>query len=193
MRLMSGRAIRIIARIIFLLCGLTTLFTAVPYAMLQGTDLPFQSEWVVFVAGLGLVGGFSVLIGVLPYSLIEKVCGKPPENESSLCVPFKLLGGFAVAFYLFALFAYFAPHTWNLSPQLMLCLCPMYLVRMTFDPSPLGILLMLAPMNAAVYGSLGLALGCVWLAFHREKQAAHFGDRRQSIDCSTESRMKRKS
>lgn len=164
---MSGRAIRISARIIVLFCGLTTLLTAVPYALLRGEDLPFQSEWVVFVAGLGVVGVFTVLIGLLPHSLIARVCRKPPEDESLLSVPLKLLGRSALVFYLVALFAYFAPHTWNLSPHLMLCLCPMYLIRMTFDPSPLWVLLLLAPMNAAVYGSLGLAFGYVWLAFHK--------------------------
>jgi hypothetical protein len=193
MRFMPGRATRIWARIIVLLCGLTTLLTAVPYALLRGEDLPFQSEWVVFVAGLGLLGGFSVLIGLLPYSLIARVCGKQREDQSWLFVPLKLLGGFAVVFYLVALFAYFAPHAWNISPQLMLCLCPMYLVRMTIDPSPLWILLMLAPMNAAVYGSLGLAFGCVWLALHRKNPSAHFGQRRQSVANSMESRTRSKS
>jgi hypothetical protein len=167
MRLMSARAIRITARIVFVLGGLTTLLTGVPYTLLRGEDLPYQSEWVVFAAGLGLVGGCSVVLALLPRSWIAKVCGKQREDASLFSVPLKVLGTLAVVFYLVALVAYFVPHTWNLSLQLMLCLCPMYLLRMTFDPLPVWVFLVLAPMNAAVYGSLGLTLEYVWLALRR--------------------------
>jgi len=166
---MGGRATRITARIVLLLCGLITLFTGVPYAMMQGEDLPFQSEWVIFAGALGLVGGFTVMVSLLPRSWIAKACGKARDEESLLTLPLKLLGGFAAVFYLFALVAFFAPHTWNLDPQLMLFLCPMYLVRMTFDPSPAWVWLILAPMNAAVYGALGVSLGCVWMILHRRR------------------------
>jgi len=70
-------------------------------------------------------------------------------------------------FHLLALVAYLAPHRWNLNPQLMLSLCPLYFVKMTFDPSPLLAVFLLAPMNAAVYGSLGLTLGYAWLTFRK--------------------------
>jgi hypothetical protein len=70
-----------------------------------------------------------------------------------------LLGVFAAVSYLLAVVAYLAPHRWNLDPQLMLMLCPMYLVKMMFDPSLVAVFFLLAPMNAAVYGSLGLTLG----------------------------------
>ena len=35
----------------------------------------------------------------------------------------------------------------------------------TFDPSLVAVFFLLAPMHAAVYGSLGLTLGYAWLAF----------------------------
>jgi hypothetical protein len=41
----------------------------------------------------------------------------------------------------------------------------MYLVKMTFDPPAAAVFLLLAPMNAAVYGSLGLTVAYGWLAF----------------------------
>jgi hypothetical protein len=47
----------------------------------------------------------------------------------------------------------------------------MYLVKMTFDPSPVAIFFLLSPMNAAVYGSLGLTVGYVWLAFRKRTPA----------------------
>ena len=49
----------------------------------------------------------------------------------------------------------------------MLSLCPMYFVKLAFDPSPVAVFVMLAPMNAAVYGALGVTLGYARLAFGR--------------------------
>ena len=164
---MSGRAIRTTSRIAFLLCGLISLFTAVPYVALRGIDLPVQSEWIVFVVALALVGVFSVVVGLLPRSWIAKACKKDRDDEQLFSAPLKLLGGFAAISYLVAVVAYLAPHRWNLDPQLMLLLCPLYFVRMTFDPSRVFTFFLLAPMNAAVYGSLGLTLGCAWSAFRK--------------------------
>jgi hypothetical protein len=161
---MQGRAIRVTARIAFLFCGLISLFTAVPYVMLRGVDLPVQSEWILFVVALGLVGVFSVALAVLPRSWIAKVCKKDRDDERLFSVPLKLLGGFAAISYLVALVAFLAPHRWNLDSQLMFSLCPMYFIKMAFDPSLVAVLLLLAPMNAAAYGALGLTLACAWLA-----------------------------
>ncbi|MGA8215003.1 MAG: hypothetical protein WB799_15510 [Candidatus Sulfotelmatobacter sp.] len=162
---MPGRAVRITARIAFLLCGSISLFTAVPYAMLQGEDLPVQSEWVIFVVVLGLVGVFNLTLALLPRSWIAKACKKGRDDEQLFSAPLRLLGGFAAISYVLALAAYFVPHRWNLDPQLMLSLCPMYLVRMTIDPSPVAIFFLLAPMNVGVYGALGTTLGYALLVF----------------------------
>jgi hypothetical protein len=164
---MAGRAIRITARIAFLLCGLVSLFTAVPYGVERGEDLPVQSEWVIFVVALALVGVFSVAVAVLPRSWIARVCKSDRDDTQLFSAPLRLLGSFAAIFYILALVAYFAPHSWNLNPQLMLSLCPMYLVRMTIDPPPMPIFFLLAPMNAAVYGALGATLGYARFAFRR--------------------------
>lgn len=161
---MTGRALRVTARILFCICGLISLFTAVPYVLLRGAELPVQSEWVLFVAGLGVVGVCAVVVSLLPRAWIARVCKRDREDEQLFRLPLKLLGWFAAISYGIAVFAYFAPHTWNLNPQLMLVLCPMYMVKMTFDPSPVLVFLLLAPMNAAVYGSLGLVLGYALLA-----------------------------
>jgi hypothetical protein len=165
---MPGRAMRVTARIVFLLCGLTSLFTGAPFVMLRGVDLPVQSEWVVFAVALGLVGVFSVVAGLLPRSWIAKVCKKDWDDPRLFSAPLKLLGYFAVIFYLVAVVAYSVPSRWNLGPQVMLVLCPLYFVKMTFDPSLVAIFFLLAPMNAAVYGSLGLTLGYARLAFGKQ-------------------------
>ena len=56
---------------------------------------------------------------------------------------------------------YFAPHGWHPSPQLVFSVCPACALTITVDPSLGTFLLLLAPLNAAVYGSLGAALGYV--------------------------------
>lgn len=163
MRAMAGRAIRVTSRILFCVCGLVSLVTGVPYAMLRGEDLPVQSEWVIFVAVLALVGIFSVAVAVLPRAWIARASRTDRDDGRLFSVPLKLLGGFAAVFYILALVALLAPHSWNLNPQLMLAACPIYLVRMTFDPSPLWVFVLLGPMNAAVYGAFGVAVGYLWL------------------------------
>ncbi|MGA1985324.1 MAG: hypothetical protein ABSG72_03560 [Candidatus Sulfotelmatobacter sp.] len=164
---MHGRAIRITARIVFFVCGVTSLLTGAPYVLLRGVDLPVQSEWVVFVGVLGLVGVFSLAVAVLPRSWIARACKKDRDDTQLFSTPIKLLGYFAAISYLVALVAYFAPHSWNLDPQLMIVLCPLYFVKMTFDPPLIAVFFLLAPMNAAVYGSLGLTVGYAWLAFRK--------------------------
>jgi hypothetical protein len=164
---MAGRAIRITSRTVFFVCGVVSLLTGVPYAMLRGVDLPVQSEWVIFVVALALLAVVSLAVAVLPRSWIARVCKTDRDDARLFSAPLKLLVGFAAISYLIALVAYFAPHRWNLDPQLMLVLCPMYFVKMTFDPEPLMVFSLLAPMNAAVYGSLGLTMGYAWLALRR--------------------------
>jgi hypothetical protein len=162
---MPGRATRVTARITFLICGLITLLTGFPYVMLRGAELPVQSEWVIFAVALGLVGVLSVMLAVLPRSWMAKACKKDRDDARLFSAPLKLLGGFAAISYLLAVVAFLAPHRWNLNPQLMLSMCPLYFIKMSIDPSLVTVVFLLAPMNAAVYGSLGLTLGYAWLGF----------------------------
>lgn len=165
---MSARAIRTTSRIAFFLCGLSSLFSAVPFLMLRGAGLPVQSEWIIFVAALGLVGLVSVTLAVLPRSWIAKACRQDRDDEQLFLGPLKWLGRFAAISYLLALVAYLAPHRWDLDSQLMFSLCPLYFVKLTFDPSLVATCFLLAPMNAGVYGSLGLTLGFGWSAFRKQ-------------------------
>jgi len=164
---MTGRAIRVTSRIVFFICGATSLLTCAPYVILQGVALPVQSEWVIFVIALTLVGVFNLSVAVLPRSWIAKACKKDRDDERLFSAPLKMLGAFAAIAYLVALVAYLAPHSWNLNPQLMFALCQMYFLRMNFDPSLVLTLFLLAPMNAAVYGALGSTFGYAWLAFRK--------------------------
>jgi hypothetical protein len=164
-RLMSGRALRTISRILFFLCGGTSLFTGFPYLLLQGTDMPVHRAWFLFPVALGVVGVFSVTVAVLPRSWIAKVCKQDRDDKCLFLTPLKWLGVFAALSYLLALLAFLAPHSWDLNPTLMLSLCPLYFVKLAVDPSLVTVFFMLAPMNAAVFGALGVALGYVGLRF----------------------------
>ena len=106
-RIMPGRAIRTTSRIVFLLCGLVSLFTGVPYVMLRGAELPVQSESVIFAVALGAVGVFSVTVAVLPRSWIANPCKRDRDDQRLFSKPLKVLGVFALISYLVALVAYF--------------------------------------------------------------------------------------
>jgi hypothetical protein len=73
--------------------------------------------------------------------------------------PAKLLVGFAACSYLWTALLYFAPHSWHPEPLLVFLLCPACLLTITVDPSLGTVLMLLAPLNAVVYGLLGLGLG----------------------------------
>jgi len=164
MRRMAGRGVRIIARIVFFVCGLASLLNAAPYALDRGDDLAYQSEWVAFVVPLGLVGLFSLAAALLPRSWIAKACHRDRDDATLFSTPLKFLGGFAIFFYLVALGAFFVPHSWDINSQLLLAMCPMSIVRTMVDPSPAWIFFVFAPMNAAAYGAAGIMVGYLRLA-----------------------------
>jgi len=164
MRSMSGRVIRITARMVFFVCGIVSLLNTVPYVLLRGSELPVESEWIIFAVALGLLGILSVVAAVLPRSKIAEWCNTNRDDERLFSMPLKTFALFAAISYGVALVAYFAPHTWNLNPHLMLALCPLYFVKMTIDPSPLEAFFLLAPINAAVFGALGIIVAYAWFA-----------------------------
>jgi hypothetical protein len=166
---MARRVITVTARIAFIVCGLDSLVVGFLYWMQHGEDLPVESEWIIFVIALAVVGGFSFVVALLPRSRIAKACKTERDDDQIFSVSLKLLGVFAAISYVIAIVGYFAPHTWSLNVQLMLSLCPLYFVKMLIDPSPVWIFLVLAPMNAAVYGSLGVLVGYARLAFWKQR------------------------
>lgn len=164
---MSRRILSVSARILFFVCGAVSLGTGTIYALMRGEDLPAQRDWFFFTAALGLLGGFSAVVALLPRSWIARICRRERDDESLFSLPLKMLAIFAAIFYLLAAGAFSTPHTWNLDPLLLLSLCPMYVVRMTLDPPAVGIFFILAPVNAATYGALGVTLGYSLLVFRR--------------------------
>lgn len=169
---MSPRALRITSRIVFWISGLASLVTAYLYVSEQGEDMPVQSEWIIFTVAWGLIGVVSVVAGTIPRSWIARICKSDREDRRLFSRPLTVLGIFAAIAYLVACFGFVAPHTWLPNLQLMMILCPLYLVRTLIDPSPVWIFLVLAPMNAAVFGALGLTLTYAWMAVRRQREEA---------------------
>jgi len=156
---MAGRAVNITARAVFFVSGAVSIAVAALYEMLRGSDLPRQSEWVIFTVVLGLVGAVNVLAAVFPASWTARICR---VDDKSFLFPraLRMFSIFAVVSYLVTVGLFFTPHEWNLSGYLWTyLLCPVYIVRATLDPGAGELFLILAPTNAAVYGATGMLLG----------------------------------
>jgi hypothetical protein len=75
----------------------------------------------------------------------------------------KISLGFGLLGYLIAISLYFAAATWRLSLPVMLAICPpsfLVMISMT-DPDFGAIALLIAPLNAVLYGLTGLLFGLV--------------------------------
>jgi hypothetical protein len=69
----------------------------------------------------------------------------------------KIAVGFAALGYLVAVSLYFAK--WHLSPSLVFTICPPAFLTITVDPSFTSVAAILAPLNALLYGVVGLLVG----------------------------------
>ncbi len=115
-------------------------------------------NWRMFSGLMVVIGGVTVVVSLLPSSWIERACGISADKVRS-SLPMKLLGVFAGLSYLITVGLDLAPHTWHVSTQLVYLFCPACVLTITVDPSLLSVLFLLAPLNAAVYGPLGVAFG----------------------------------
>jgi hypothetical protein len=156
---MAGRATNITARILFFLSGVVSILLAALYRLLRGSDLPNQREWIIFAVVLALVGAVNVLVAIFPALWTARMWGIK-DKSSLFSLPLRMFGVFAVVSYLLTVGLFVTPHEWNLSGYLWTyLLCPVYIVRETFDPRPMEIFFMMAPMNAAVWGAIGTIVG----------------------------------
>jgi hypothetical protein len=78
-----------------------------------------------------------------------------------LSLPIKLLLLFAASAYLWTVGLAFAPPNLRLPAPVVFLLCPACLLTITVDPSLPTVAFGLAPLNAIVYGLVGLGLGKV--------------------------------
>jgi hypothetical protein len=160
---MASSLIGIPSRIAFFVCGTITVALSRVYLALRGLDSTFQGSWFLFSTALMVVGVSAVVIALLPGSWVERTF-KIESGQLSL-VPIKMLGMFAIVFYLLNVGFFLAPHGLHPTPQLVFAVCPACALTTTVDPSLGTVLLALAPLSAAVYGSLGAILGYVSVVF----------------------------
>lgn len=156
---MASSLIGIPSRVSFLVCGLISVSLSRIYVALRGLGPASNGSWSVFSAALMVVGGLAVFIAVLPTSWVGRMCKVEPGKPSS--VPIKMLTSFAAVSYLFIVGLSFAPPSWHPAPHFAFSVCPACVLTVTVDPSLGTVLLVLAPLSAAVYGSLGAVLGYV--------------------------------
>ncbi len=172
MRRMAGRVVRIAARIVFFVGGAVSIAIGYLFWSMRGTGLPYQSEWPIF-AGVPLIAGaVSVIAAILPRKWTARLCRTAPDDPTLLSLPGKPWVFLAAVSYLIALAFYFTPLGWHPGLQSTFSLCVVCGISTSIDPSDpslLSILLMLAPVNAAIYGSIGLTLGYARLAFRRHR------------------------
>lgn len=164
---MSARVLNATARVLFFIGGLVSLAIAAFYTLLRGSDLPRQSEWVIFALVLSVAGVVNIVAAVLPVSWTKKIC-RIADSGSLFSLPLRMFGLFAVFFYFVAVALFFTPHEWNLGGFLWtFLLCPVYIIRGTIDPQPAQLLLLFAPIDAALYGAIGTVVGLAWLSLRR--------------------------
>ena len=164
------RLIGTLSSLAFLVCGLVSVSLSGPYRSLRGFGVLPNIESSMYSIASIVVGGFSMVIALLSSSWVERVCKIRPGKLST--VPIRMLAGFAAIYYLLAAGLWFTPHVWDHSPRLFFSACPACVLMGTLSSSPTAFfLLLLAPLSAAVYGSLGAALGYVIVVLRQEQLA----------------------
>jgi hypothetical protein len=156
---MPSRLIGIPSRLAFALCGLVSVLLGRMYVALGGLYSASSGRWSLFSAALMAVGGLAVFIALLPDSWAKKAFKVEPDKSTSS--PVKMLAGFAIISYFVVVGLSLAPRSWHPGPQFVFSLCPACALAITVDPSLATVLLFLAPLSAAVYGSLGGVLGYI--------------------------------
>ena len=169
---MAGRALRITARVVFFASGAVSIPMGYLFWDSRGTGLPYQAEWPVFACVPMAAGAVTVIAALLPRKWLAKLCRAAPDSQSLLSLPGKTWALFAAASYLVALAFYFTPRDWHPGLQSTFSMCVICGITSSIDPSDpslRAILLFMAPINAAIYGSIGLTLGYVLLVLRRNR------------------------
>jgi hypothetical protein len=166
---MSTRHSHTIARTAFVLCGIGALLLGRVYWSLRSSGFS-QSSSGVFTAILVGIGAFDIVVALFPLLWMKSDRQINDENLQRLQTPLKMLIAFAVASFIATVTLTFAPLRWHLGPQLVFMMCPAAVLTITVDPSPAAALLILAPISAAAYGSLGGALGYIFVELGRRLQ-----------------------
>lgn len=153
------------SRLVVFFCGIITVFLSRYYKTFVGFDAYTRTRtpWSAFSAGLISIGALAMMLVFVPRAWITRSREVEKGLLAGWSLPIKLLAVFAGCAYFGVVGLYFVPRGWTLTPALAFSVCPACVLTITVDPSFATVAFFLAPLSAAVYGSLGAALGFIGL------------------------------
>jgi hypothetical protein len=163
---MATGLLRWASRLALIASGMISLLLSRTFRSFQGVMPSVNVNWPLFATALTLIGSLTVVVALLPSSWLDRARNTGSPTKVHRSAPIKLSAVFAVISYLFTVGLNFAPLNWRLSATIVYLVCPGCVLTITVDPSFGAVALVLAPLNAAVYGSLGALLGYFFLAVH---------------------------
>jgi hypothetical protein len=162
-----SRSRAFVGRLALCVCGVFSILVARAYGTLRLFYPSDRWVWPVFTVTLIGVGIIAIVMSLLPDSWARAGLGQRLGQRSLLRLPVRLLAVFAAISYgAVALLALLHPST-RLPPVAVYSLCPSCVLTMTVDPSLASSLLVLAPLSAAAYGSVGASIGLLIRLGHK--------------------------
>jgi len=159
---MRSKLKAILTRIAFCVCGAVTVSVWRVSTMLEKFDPNNHFYWFWFRVILLTLGGITVCLSLLPMTWSRQ--SHALHDPHSFNVPLLTLLIFAAFGYLAVIGIDLFPTSAAPSMKMVYSLCPACVATATVDPSLSAVLLVLAPMNAAVFGAFGVVIGtCVRL------------------------------
>jgi hypothetical protein len=147
-------------RMAFFVCGVVTASVGRVYGGFQQFYPTQRMNWAPFYVVLIIVGLTTICLSLLPIKWIRRVESDRVERNDS--TSFKILLTFAAAGLLLPIILSFVPPTAVQPPwALVYSICPACVLTLTVDSSLTSMIVLLAPINAAVFGAIGGVVGTV--------------------------------
>ena len=159
----------ITARLLLLLCGAAAVRISAVCRSLRRFFPDNHESWLALTIILLLAGGVSLLAAVTPRRWVVKMRGADFGRDFPDKLAIRLLLVFATFSYLLVAALTVAGPSLEIPPGILYAVCPACALTITVDPSLISVLLVLAPVNAAVYGAIGATIGIVLAATMRTK------------------------
>lgn len=153
-----------VQRVAFFICGVMTVLIGRVYGELRRLPTP-EIAWSPFSYVLLIFGMVAVCISLMPTAWLQGKTAKPGKLKGQ-STALKFLLSFAALGLLFvALFSFVPPSLAR--PLLVYSLCPACVLTVMVNPSLSTALVLLAPLNAFVFGAIGGVVGTVFCIIRR--------------------------
>ena len=173
---MVSRVREFCVRTAFFVCGLFSILIARMYRVLDMFFPASRHAWTAIACVLMIVGVINAVAAIAPQPWMRPIFGS--IEKQWLKLPFKMLAGFLVTSNVVVVVLSLLPPGTVVPPVTVYILCPSCVSTITVDPSLTATLLLLAPMSAAAYGSIGAVIGIRHWRISRKSET-------QSIRCAT--------